>query len=175
MRVIILLSILFIFTFSNNLSLLELYKKKQYLYICHKRWRYINKYSNNEELLFLVASSCLKNGYIIPALDVSKVLKKTKKGRTNATYIATLFLMKKLIIQIIEDNLDVSSIKLPLIKDHLLGQIYNQIQNSNFRLENNKLIIKIDKKIFEVSLNKEKNLLIKIFVNNKLIDKKSIW
>ena len=77
MRVITLLIILFVF--SNSLSLLELYKKKQYLYICHKRWKYINKYSNNEELLFLVASSCLKNGYIIPALDVSKVLKKTKK------------------------------------------------------------------------------------------------
>ena len=174
MRVVTLLFALSVFVFANN-TLLELYKKKRYLYICHKRWRYINKYSNNEELLFLVASSCLKNGYIIPALDVSKFLKNTKKGRKNATYIATLFLMKKLIIQIIEDNLNISSIKLPLIKDHILGQIYNQIQNSNFKIKDNKLIVKIDKKIFEVSLNKEKNLLIEIFLNKKLIAKKSIW
>jgi len=175
--IIIIFSVCFLFAKDiENMSLIELYRNYYYSYICNKRWLYINRFINKrEDLLSLVAHSCLKKGNLVPALDVAKVLKNTTKGRKNATYIATLFLMKKLIIQIINDKLDISSIKLPVIKDYTLGKIYSLLQKNRYRINHKKLILKDKDFIYEISLTQKKNLLIKTFKNSTLIKKELIW
>ena len=166
----------FLFSKDINISLIKLYKKHSYFTICNRRWIYINKLANKrEDLLSLVAYSCLKKGNLIPALDVAKFLKKTKYGRKNATYIANLFLMKKLIIQVIKDNLDVSSIELPIINDYIVGKIYSLLQTNDYKRDNNKLILKDKDFLYEISLTRKGNLLIKTFKNNHLIRKELIW
>ena len=179
MRKVIITLFSFCFLFSkdvDNMSLIELYKNYYYSYICNKRWFYINKFINKrEDLLSLVAHSCLKKGNLVPALDVAKALKSTREGRKNATYIATLFLMKKLIIEVINDKLDISSIKLPVIKDYTLGKIYNLLQQNNYQINNNKLILKDKDLLYEVLLTQKGNLLIKTLKNNNLIKKELIW
>jgi len=131
------LIIFFIFTilFSKdkleNKTLMELFNEHYYSYICSKRWNYINEYNNKrEDLLSLVAYACLKKRFITPALDLAKVLKTTKEGRKNATYIVTLFLMKKLLIQLINDNIKIEYIKLPEIQDNSLGIVFGVASNT---------------------------------------------
>ena len=99
MRILLIFSFFFTFVLAadklENKNLIELFKGKYYTYICMHRWIFINKYERkNEKLLSLVAYACLKKNFLTPALDLSKVLRVTKIGRTNATYINTLFLIK---------------------------------------------------------------------------------
>jgi hypothetical protein len=172
----IVLAIFFTFLFSAEMPLNIAFKKGYFYKICDKRWDYINKYVNKrEDLLSLVAYACLKKRYLTPALDLAKVLKRTKIGRKNATYITTLFLMKKLILEFIFDNLNIENIKLPVIKDDLLGKVFYNIQNKNFLKDGNKIIIEKKNKKFIIYPNKNYNIVIEIFTDNKLDEKVIYW
>jgi len=165
-------------TYKNlkKLSLEELFNKGYYTYICNRRWQYINKYNQKrEDLLSIVAYSCLKKGYLIPALDLAKVLNETKESRKNATYIVTLFLMKKLIMQVIKDGLNLNMIKLPVIKDNLLGIVFENIKKGNYKKENNVLIIIIDEIKYKIWISKDNNVYIGVFKNGKLIKREIYW
>jgi len=168
-----------LFSFDNNLknmSLLELVHNKYYSYVCEQRWSYINKFNNKrEDLLSLVAYACLKKRYLTPALDLAKVLKTTKEGRKNATYIVTLFLMKKLIIQIINDDLQTGNIKLPIIMDNDLGKVFFYIQTGKYKKENGKLIIKEKNSTYKVAVSKNGNVVIDIMVNGILQKRENYW
>jgi hypothetical protein len=167
---------LFAFLLADDIPLISAFKKGHYSKICMNRWKYINKYLNKrEDLLSLVAYSCLKKRYLTPGLDLAKVLKKTKLGRKNATYITTLFLMKKLLLEFIFDDLDIKNIKLPLIKDDILGIVFYNIQNNNFIKENKKIIIQNNEKKLVIYPNKNYNLVIETFINNKFQKKEIYW
>jgi hypothetical protein len=168
----------FIILFSSyifaDISLIVQFKKGLYSKICMNRWSYINKYLNKrEDLLSLVAFSCLKKKYLTPALDLAKVLKTTKIGRENATYITTLFLMKKLIIQFIMDKIDLKNIKLPQIKDDKLGIIFYKFQQNKFKQKNNRFIIDNNATKWIIYLNKNYNIVIETHKNDKV--KKEIY
>jgi len=172
-----LLLIVFItFLFSAEIPLNIAFQKGYYSKICMDRWIYINKYINKrEDLLSLVAYACLQKRYLTPALDLAKVLKKTSLGRKNATYITTLFLMKKLIIEYLFDDLDIKKIKLPVIKDNLLGIVFENIQKNNFIRKNKQIIIQDKKRKLVVYANKNFNIVIKVFVKDKLNKKEIYW
>jgi hypothetical protein len=162
--------------FADNIPLISAFKKGHYSKICMNRWKYINKYLNKrEDLLSLVAYSCLKKRYLTPALDLAKVLKKTTLGRKNATYITTLFLMKKLLLEFIFDNLDIKNIKLPVIKDTTLGEVFYNIQNNNFIKDNKKLIIQNNEKKLIVYPNKNYNIVIETIIDNRLQKREIYW
>jgi len=173
---VLILAVFFSFLFAENLSLPILFKKGFYTQICNKRWTYIKKYVNKrEDLLSIVAYSCLKKGYLVPALDLAKVLKRTPLGRKNATYITTLFLMKKLILEDLLDNFDINTIKLPVIKDNLLGIVFHYLTSKKYKKEKNNIIITDKNKKIIVSLTKYYNLLIEVYIDNKLIKKAKYW
>jgi hypothetical protein len=175
-KIIISLCIFSAILFSKDIPLNLAFERGYYSKICMNRWYYINKYVNKrEDLLSLVAYACLKKRYLTPALDLAKVLKTTPVGRKNATYITTLFLMKKLILQYIFDNIDLRNIKLPIIKDDLLGKVFCKIQNGNFLKERNTIFIKENNKEFVVYPNKNYNIVIKIYINNILNKKVIYW
>ncbi|MEO1928458.1 MAG: hypothetical protein ABGX26_07200 [Nautiliaceae bacterium] len=160
----------------QKMTLLQLFKKQYYSYICQQRWRYINKYNNKrEDLLSLVAYACLKKRYLTPALDLAKVLKVTKEGRKNATYITILFLMKKLIIQKIEDNLDLSGIVLPIISDNNLGKVYNYIQKGNYHTDDKVIFIDDGNISFKVWISNNFNVVVEKFENNQLKSREFYW
>ena len=164
------------FIFAEEMSLPLLFKKGFYTQICTDRWKYINKYVNKrEDLLSIVAYSCLKKGYLVPALDLAKVLKTTSMGRTNATYISTLFLMKKLILQYLFDDFDLKTIKIPKINDNLLGVVFNYLSSKTYKKDKNSVTIIDRNKKFIVSTTKNYNLVIEIYENNKLIKKVKYW
>ena len=164
------------FVFAENISLPILFKKGFYTQICNKRWVYINKYVHKrEDLLSIVAYSCLKKGYLTPALDLAKVLDTTPIGRKNATYISTLFLMKKLLLDALFDNTKGKNIKLPEIKDNLLGIVFHYWINNKYSEKNNIITINDKNKKFVISVTKYYNLLIKMYINNNLIKKEKFW
>jgi len=160
----------------KNMSLVQLFNKQYYTYICNNRWRYINKYDGKrEDLLSLVAYSCLKKRYLTPALDLAKVLKVTKEGRRNATYIVTLFLMKKLIMQVINDRMKIGDIKLPTIKDNTLGIVFYNIEQGNYVFEGNKMVIESDGVKYAVGISKDHNIVITTYKNGSLLKREYYW
>ena len=174
--VIFFFSILFSSENLKNMNLLELFNKKYYTYICNRRWQYINKYHNKrEDLLSLVAYACLKKRYLTPALDLAKVLKVTKEGRKNATYIVTLFLMKKLIMQIINDNMSIGNIKLPQITDNTLGIVFSFIEKNLFERKDKTLIIKNGNTVYKVKVSGDYNIVIDVLINNELKKREFYW
>ncbi len=181
MKKILLFFVLFNMLFSaennlKNLSLTELFNQKKYAYICDKRWDFIDKYNNKkEDLLSLVAYACLKKRNITPALDLAKVLKVTKEGRKNATYIVTLFLMKKLIIQMLNDDMSITNVSLPQITDNNLGKAFYYIQEGKFTKNNYKITIKTDKNVYKIRLTNHNNVLIEEYSGDKLIKREYYW
>jgi hypothetical protein len=142
------------------------------------RWIYINKYEKKDEkLLSLVAYSCLKKHYLTPALDLAKVLRVTKIGRTNATYINTLFLIKLLTERYIKDDYPIQDINIPKIEDSLLAKVFylaqkqkpKIINGSYFEVTDNGLKYRV---IFSQDIN---NIIIKTFKNSQMIKKDKYW
>ncbi|MEO1941582.1 MAG: hypothetical protein ABGW77_01665 [Campylobacterales bacterium] len=121
-----------------------LFKQGKYRQICQQRWGYIKKFKRRDErVLSVVAYSCLKIGGITPALDLAKNLYKTPTGRVNGSYISALFLIKKLLIQVIRDNLNLTNLKLPTVEgEGLLLQFFNRVKGLNFSREGEWIVTK---------------------------------
>ncbi len=150
-----------IFLFLNASELETLYKNGKYEKICKNRWKYINKYiKKNEKLVSLVGDACLKKRYIIPALDVSKSLTKTKYGRENATYIATLYLIEKILIQVLKRDISPYKLSLPIIKDNDLGIVFNELSKGNYKWQDKGVMFYKDGIKYEVYLNSLDNIVI---------------
>jgi len=182
MKKIIVFFVLLNFAFATNenlknMDLITLFKNNYYSYICNNRWNYINKYVNkNEKLLSLVLYACLKKRYLTPALDIAKVLTVTKEGRTNATYITTLFLMKKLLIQILNGDLTIGNLNLPIIKDNTLGIVFYQIEHNNYKLQDKKIFTNFNNKKFITYISDDNNIVIETYdKNNNLIKREFYW
>lgn len=161
----------------ENKSLIELFKEHYYSYICLHRWTYINKYQKKDEkLLSLVAYACLKKNYLTPALDLSKVLRITKAGRINATYINTLYLIKLLLIQFIKDNYNISNLTLPKVEGNLLAKVFYLAQYQKPAIVDNSFEVKENNTTYKVSFKEDiNNIIIDIYQNNKLIKKEKFW
>jgi len=164
-------------TESKSQSVVELFKKGEYKYLCMNRWRYIKKYKlKREDLLSLVAYSCVKIHYLTPALDLAKALRVTKEGRINATYITTLYLIKLLTIQYLYNEKDLLKIKLPNIKNDLLGYIFSLIQEQKPKVINLSAEITDKNRRYIIEFRpKINNLIIKIYQGNSLIKKEIYW
>ncbi len=161
----------------KNMDLITLFKGQYYSYICKNRWKYINKYNNKrEDLLSIVAYACLKKRFLTPAFDLAKVLTVTKEGRANATYITTLFLMKKLLIQILNGDLTIGNLNLPIIKDNTLGIVFYQIEHNNYKLQDKKIFTNFNNKKFITYISDDNNIVIETYdKNNNLIKKEFYW
>ena len=155
-----------------------LFKNKYYSFLCENRWKYINEYlGKREDLLSLVAYSCLKKHQITLALDLAKALRFTKVGRNNANYIATLFNIKTLLIRYIEDNISLDDINLPYVLDDDLGKVFYLAKIQKPDIKNNSF--EIDDKngnIIEVYYNvKNNSFKLDIYKNSNLIKKEIYW
>ncbi|WP_457564478.1 hypothetical protein [Caminibacter sp.] len=171
------LSTLFSADTIKNKSLLELFKENYYSYICMHRWKYINKYERkNEKLLSVVAYACLKKHYLTPALDLAKVLRVTKIGRTNATYITTLFLIKLLTERYIKDNYPIEDIKIPTIEGSLLAKVFYLAQKQKPLVKDNSFNVKEGNSTYNVFFKEDiNNIIISIYKNGNFVKKEKYW
>ena len=139
MRFILIFIFVYAFSFDlSNKSLIYLFKNNYYSYICQNRWKYINEYfKKREDLLSLVAYSCIKKKYITYALDLAKAMRFTKLGRNNSNYIATLFNIKTLLRRYLVDKISLDGIELPYVVDNDLGKVFFLIKKQHPKIENN--------------------------------------
>ena len=161
----------------KNVSVVDLFKQKEYKYICDHRWHYINKYElKREDILSLVAYSCLKVHFLTPALDLAKVLRITKEGRINATYINTLYLMKLLLIQYLYNENALLDVKLPEISNDLLAHVFYLVQKQKPAVNKLKTSVTDGNKTYEIYFKPTINdIIIDIYQNGKKIKKEMYW
>jgi hypothetical protein len=131
----------FSFAITKN-QVYSLYKKKDYLNVCVKGLWGFKKYKNDEVYLSIVALSCIKVDTINNALRISKSMGKTKIGRANASYIANLYLVKRLLIQFVYDGIDLSNLSLPK-SNHFLSIIFDNLSKNNYIKKGDSFIIKL--------------------------------
>ncbi len=154
-----------------------LFKNHYYSYLCLNRWKYINEFAGKrEDLLSIVAYSCLKKHYLVYALDLAKNLRYTKMGRINSTYIISLFTIKNFLIRYIEDGLNLKNITIPYIENDDLGKIFYLTKKETPDVKNNSYELNLGNTKVKINYNINANELILSFYKNKqLIKKEKYW
>jgi len=123
--------LLFLLLISLNLfgvtktEIYNFYKNQNYKDTCSKGMWILNK-NRNDNYMSIVSLSCVKSDMINSAIRISKLMGKTKIGRANASYVANLYLIKKLLIQFVYDKINLSNLSLPK-SNHLLSKVFENI------------------------------------------------
>jgi len=127
----------------------------------------------NEQILSLIGDACIRADYINPLGDVVKGLISTKKFRENGSYFATILLQKKLLYQFMNDNIDISALRLPRTT-YVLSVVFENLAKKNYKVINKnpkKIEIDLGSKKYIVWLKTGK--LTKVYIgeykNNKLV------
>lgn len=150
------------------------YKAHNYLDTCKKGVWVLNKYKNDDNYQSIVALSCVKADMINTAIRITKTMIHTPLGRHNASYIASLYLIKKLLLQMVHDNIDISNLSLPK-SEHFLSIIFESISHNNFSKVDNTYIVEKNNFKYILMPNGNNKLTIKIYKNNNLISTHIYW
>jgi len=155
----------------------QYYKHKDYHNTCEYGLWLLHKNLNNSIYLNVVSISCVNSDMINTALRISKYMTKTKNERHNASYIASLYLIKKLLLQVVYDNIDISNLSLPK-SDDILSVVFENISKGNFKKDKNKYIIKQKNTTYTLSPLKEGDkfkIVIKKIQNKKVLSTNIYW
>jgi hypothetical protein len=160
----------FAFAITKN-QVYSLYKNKDYKNVCKKGAWIFTKNKNDETYLSIVALSCIKADMLNSALGMSKYMNNKRKiGRVNASYIANLYLIKRLLIQFVYDGIDLSNLSLPK-SNHFLSKVFENLSKHNYMKENNKFVIKLKNITYilqPLEDSKAKKIIITVIKNNKI-------
>ncbi len=151
------------------------YKNKDYTDTCKKGIWILNKNKNDDNYLSIVALSCVKIDMINTAIRISKYMIHTPIGRNNASYIASLFLTKKLLLQMLFDNIDISHLSLPK-SNNILSIVFENISHGNYSKIGDVYIV--EQNGYRYTLSKvanETKISIKIYKNNNFISEHIYW
>jgi len=152
----------------------NLYKKGDYKNTCLKGMWILNQFKHDDNYQSIVALSCVKVDMLNTAIRITKTMNHTPIGRHNASYISSLFLNKKLLLQLVYDNIDISNLSLPK-SEHPLSIVFENVSHHNFSKIDNTYIIEYNGKKYILSPYKNDKFIIKILKNNKLISKHIYW
>ena len=87
----------------------------------------------DEKLTSLIAKACLKGDFIDTLGVIQSKLRETSTSRMNSVVLSSVILQKRLIIQFMYDDVDISSFALPVI-DHPLSHTFVAIRDKNYKL-----------------------------------------
>ena len=153
----------------------KLYKEHKYLETCNKGMWIFNENKNDPVFKSIIAISCVNAGMINTAIRVAKFMNDTPLDRHNASYVASLFLAKKLLLQFLYDKINLSNISLPK-SSHPLSIILEHIASNNYTLKNDKYIINYNDKEYILSKTTPHRFIIKIYNKNHiLLSKRLYW
>ena len=167
MRVIKIFIILFIVIFLKA-DLLHDYLNAKYNKVC--KFKNIEKYKKDENLLSLIGMSCLKTDklYVLPYILVH--LKHLKNSRKNALYFLTILMQKRLLYSYLFDGQSLQSFSFPLT-DYVLSYIFEAIKNNNYTKDGDIIIIKNKSITYKVYKQKDK-MFIDEYENKNLIKRR---
>ncbi len=172
-KVIIFLMFINLFGVTKN-DIYNFYKNKNYSDTCKKGMWILNKYRNDDEYMSIVSLSCVKEDMINTAIRVSKYMIHSPVGRQNASYISSLFLIKKLLLQMVFDKIDISNLSLPK-SDHPLSVLFENISHHNFSKVSDLYIVKQNGYRYTLSPKDKNKISIKIYKNDNLLSEHIYW
>ncbi|NPA55998.1 MAG: hypothetical protein GXO40_06500 [Epsilonproteobacteria bacterium] len=142
---ILLVALLFSSLFADVYTL---YKNKNYPKACKVGSYMLYKkpaLKKDDNYQSVVALACVKADMLNAAIKIAKTLTHTKIGRNNASYVASLFLIKKLLLQLVHDKIDIANLSLPK-SPHFLSIVFENISHGNFTKQGDTYVV--DKKYF---------------------------
>ena len=144
-------------------------KNENYFQACKAGKRIFIKSERDEKLLSLIGQTCLKADYIYVASMVQSRLRESKDARNNAVVFSATVLQKRLIYQFMHDDIDISTLALP-VSDHPLSHTFVAIRDKSYTLSSaSPKIIKFkqDEKQYKVYIDFEERGRVVIEVTDK--------
>ena len=108
-------------------------RNKDYANACKIGKKIFFKNEKDEKLLSIIGQVCLKADYIYITALIQSRLRTTEDARTNAVVFSSILLQKRLIYQFMYDDVDISSLSLP-ISDHPLSHTFTAIRDKKYTL-----------------------------------------
>ncbi len=142
---------------------------KNYVLACIAGKQIISKQEKSEKFLSIIGQVCLKADFINSIALLEGKLRKSKEARTNAVLFSSVILQKRLIYQFMYDDVDISTLALP-ISDHILSYTFVAIRDKNYTVvsKNPKIIeFKREDKHYKVYIKKKDKRRVIIEVRDK--------
>jgi hypothetical protein len=124
---------------------------------------------NDENQISKIALSCLNADYINILGSLQIKLRSSKKARANATILSSILLQKRLIYQAMFDDMDISSMFLPVI-DHPLSHTFVALRDKSYKLLSTSpkvIVFDVGMKRYKVYIEKSKKARIVIEIKNE--------
>lgn len=101
-----------------------LYQNKQYEQVCNMGFEHFNQNVKDEEYISLYAFACLHADNIDRLATPVALLKFSKEARANSAYFSVILMQKKLLYHALNDNYELSTLKLPTT-DYVLSKVFD--------------------------------------------------
>jgi hypothetical protein len=179
-------TLLVIFLASNCLfgitldDVVDLYKKGDYHQACIYAASIYERMGHNEPYLSLYGYACLKSDNINSLAKPIMKLVKTKEGRADARYFASVLFQKKMLYAAVVDNEDISYINLPNT-EYILSQIFTKYVRNDFEKDGDAWVFQDEndestKHIMTLVIDGEyPKLYLKTYKADKLIKTRVYW
>lgn len=105
-------------------DMFNLYQNKKYEDVCTLGFNNFYKNKKDEEFVSLYAFSCLNSDYIDRLAIPITMLKYSKESRSNSAYFSVILMQKKLLFHALNDNYNISTLKLPTT-DYILSKVFD--------------------------------------------------
>jgi len=105
-------------------DMFSLYQNKKYEKVCSMGFDNFNRNNKDEEFISLYAFACLNSDYIDRLAIPIAMLKFSKESRSNSAYLSVILMQKKLLYHALQDNYNLSTLKLPTT-DYVLSKVFN--------------------------------------------------
>lgn len=105
-------------------DMFNLYQNQKYEDVCSIGFDNFNTNNKDEEFISLYAFACLKSDYIDRLAIPIAMLKFSKESRSNSAYFSVILMQKKLLYHALQDNYDLSTLKLPTT-DYVLSKVFD--------------------------------------------------
>ncbi len=131
---------------------------EEYKKACHLGKALFSRGEKDEKFISLIGMACLKADYIDMLGLIQSRLYTTDEGRTNAALFTSILLQKRLILQYMYDDTDISTLALP-VADHPLSIVFSAIRDGHYKEVSNhpkEIIIEQDHTRYRVYIDKEK-------------------
>ncbi|RLA81722.1 MAG: hypothetical protein DRG78_08830 [Epsilonproteobacteria bacterium] len=105
-------------------DMFNLYQNKKYEKVCSMGFDNFNRNNKDEEFVSLYAFACLNSDYIDRLAIPIAMLKFSKESRSNSAYFSVILMQKKLLYHALQDNYNLSILKLPTT-DYVLSTVFD--------------------------------------------------
>jgi hypothetical protein len=115
----------------------KLYKQnnyESYKKACQIGKHLFYKNEKDEKLLVIIGMACLRADYIDTLGMIQSRLVFTKEARRSASIFSSVLLQKRLLIQFLQDNTDISTLALP-ITNHPISKSFVKLRDGDYIVE----------------------------------------